>query len=313
MKVLYVVSGNKRKISPISYNQYKSIKPLLTSSDIYMVVGKGIVGYIKNIPSLRRKIKEFNPDLVHAHYSLCGYIAAFAGPKHIIVSLMGSDTEKYYINIINELYLRTFWNHVIVKSNNQKNKLSRINNISIIPNGVDIEKYEYIPKVTAQNKVGFDSSHRNLLFLANPERKVKNVRLAKEAVKIINNEKVVLNVVYDISYDEVNNYLQAADVLLLTSKYEGSPNTIKEAMAANCPIVSTDVGDVRWVLGNTKGCYIASYDAHDIAEKINMALEYSEKYGRTNGIERILKLGLDSDSVAKRIKDLYVKVIQNSK
>jgi len=313
MKVLYVVSGNKKTISPIFYNQYQSIKPLLKSSDIFMVVGRGLLGYLKNILLLRKKIKDYNPDLVHAHYSMCGCVAAHAGAKRLIVSLMGSDTEKIYLNIINKLYSKILWNHVIVKNNNQMNKMGNFKKISLIPNGVDINHFKTIPKSCVQKKVGYDPFNKNIIFIANPNRKVKNVKLAKEAVNNIKNQKVILNIVYDIPHHEVNYYLQAADVLLFTSIYEGSPNIIKEAMAANCPIVSTDVGDVRWVLGKTKGCYIASYDAYDIAEKINMALEYSEKYGRTNGRERILNLGLDSDSVAKRIKDLYVKVIQNSK
>ena len=39
--------------------------------------------------------------------------------------------------------------------------------------------------------------------------------------------------------------MNACDVALLTSIHEGSPQFIKEALACNRPIVSTDVGDVR--------------------------------------------------------------------
>lgn len=98
----------------------------------------------------------------------------------------------------------------------------------------------------------------------------------------------------------------AADVVLLTSLWEGSPNAIKEAMACNCPVVSTDVGDVREVIGNTEGCYISSFEPRDVAKKIQMALDFSK---RTNGKQSIIELGLDSKTVANKIINIYTKVI----
>src|SRR4030042_4531165 len=103
------------------------------------------------------------------------------------------------------------------------------------------------------------------------------------------------------------HYLNAADVLLLTSFHEGSPNVIKEAMACNCPVVSTDVGDVRWVVGNTSGYYISSFDPGELAEKIKLAIVFREKHRQTNGRDRISELGLDSETVAKKIIDVYKK------
>jgi glycosyltransferase involved in cell wall biosynthesis len=105
----------------------------------------------------------------------------------------------------------------------------------------------------------------------------------------------------------VPRYLNEADVLAFSSFMEGSPNVIKEAMACNCPIVSTDVGDVRWVLGDTKGCYIASFDPADFAKKMELAIHFSQVVGRTKGRQRIVALGLDMNTVAKRIMAVYKK------
>jgi len=68
---------------------------------------------------------------------------------------------------------------------------------------------------------------------------------------LVFNQNIRIITPYPISSDDVIAYINAADVLVLVSLKEGSPNVIKEAMACNCPIVSTDVGDVRWVFGET--------------------------------------------------------------
>jgi glycosyltransferase involved in cell wall biosynthesis len=105
-------------------------------------------------------------------------------------------------------------------------------------------------------------------------------------------------------------YYNAVDVILLTSLHEGSPNVVKEAMACNCPVVSTDVGDVRWLFGDTPGYFITSFDYKDVVEKIKLAINFREKYYQTKGRERIIDLGLDSGTVAGRIIDVYRQVLK---
>ena len=112
----------------------------------------------------------------------------------------------------------------------------------------------------------------------------------------------------DIPSDQVVYYYNAADVTLLTSLHEGSPNVIKEAMACNCPIVSTDVGDVKDVIADTDGCYITTYDPKDVVEKIKMALEFGK---RTKGRERIVQAGLDSKTIANKIINIYHQVLKS--
>ena len=99
--------------------------------------------------------------------------------------------------------------------------------------------------------------------------------------------------------------MNASDIVVLTSLREGSPNVIKEAMACNCPVVATDVGDIAWLFGNEPGHFLSGFDPQDVATKLNMALEFSEEYGRTSGRNRIIELGLDSESVARRIVGVY--------
>ena len=98
--------------------------------------------------------------------------------------------------------------------------------------------------------------------------------------------------------------------MLLTSFSEGSPQIVKEAMACNLPVVSTNVGDVEWLFGNEPGHYLTSFEPEDVAEKLKLAFDFKEKFGRTNGRQRIIELGLDSETIANKIVKIYRKIIK---
>jgi glycosyltransferase involved in cell wall biosynthesis len=104
--------------------------------------------------------------------------------------------------------------------------------------------------------------------------------------------------------------LNAADILLLTSFSEGSPQVIKEAMACNCPIVATDVGDVSWLFGLEPGHFTSSFSPEDVANKIILSLIFSESNKETKGRKRMIYLELDSKSIANKLITIYKYIIQ---
>jgi teichuronic acid biosynthesis glycosyltransferase TuaC len=144
-----------------------------------------------------------------------------------------------------------------------------------------------------------------VLFLGNKNRPGKNFPLVQAAIEQLGRPDIELVCPYPIAHQDIPQYLNDADLLAFPSFMEGSPNVIKEAMACNCPIVSTDVGDVSWVFGKTEGCYLASFDAGDFAKKIAVAINFSQAQGKTMGRQRIIELGLDMETVAKRIMEVY--------
>jgi glycosyltransferase involved in cell wall biosynthesis len=137
--------------------------------------------------------------------------------------------------------------------------------------------------------------------------------LAQAALSLAGFENTELVNPFPITHDQIPKYLNSASVLVVPSLMEGSPNVIKEAMACNCPIVSTDIGDVRWVFGDTRGCYLSTFDVQDFAERIREALEFAEGGCRTNGSKRIEELGLDTETVAKRLYKVYMNVLKKKK
>lgn len=322
MKVLMICSGKNGKASIIVQRQAKSIADQGIDTVLFLIYKGGFSGYLKSVPILRKELKSTQYDIVHAHYGLCGIIFLLTlVKKPIVISFMGDDilgsvgNEKKYtfagwiISIVNRVCARFVYNFSIVKSLQMRNKLLSDTSSAIIPNGVDLEVFYPIDHQIAKEELELNMYQAHILFASNKMRDEKNFNLVSEAIELITNYECHLLNVYSCNQTELNKYYNAVDVVVLSSFHEGSPNVIKEAMACNCPIVSTDVGDVKWVIGETEGCYLASYDPHDFAAKIINAIEFSKTKGRTNGRSRIIELGLDDKTIANKIIEVYKKVI----
>ncbi len=323
MRVLFVFSGNFKAfpVSPFTHAQAESLRVRGICVDYFPVRGKGWRNYLKNVGPLRRHLKANRYDLIHAHYSLCGWVAVLAalGRVPVVVSLMGDDAQGTFtapgriewrsrLLILLTCLLQPFVRAVISKSPELARVVWRRRISHVIPNGVRLEQFERIPG-GCRAALGLSSERQYVLFLGNPEDPNKNIDLVRRAVKHLCHPDVELLHPYPVKHEQVVQYLNSVDVLVLCSFAEGSPNVIKEAMACDCPIVSTPAGDAAWVMGNTEGCYIADYDPASFAEKLREALLFARQQGRTRGRARLLALGLDAETVAWRIESVYRQVL----
>ena len=310
MKVLFVASGNKAvgSVSAFVQSQFDSLAKAGLDMVMFPVVGHGAKGYLKHLFALRHLIREERPDIVHAHYSVCGYLASLAsfGLKNkVVVSLLGSfprETKK--LKQVRRC-VDKIWDATIVKSERSRRQLDR--RLPVIPNGVNMEFFTLIGQDEARRMVSFEVGKKYVIFVSNPARPEKCYPLAQKAVEALSDSNVVLVPVYNKSHVEVVTYMCAADVLLMTSSSEGSPNVIKEAMACNCPIVVTDVGDVHERLDGLDGCYVANTrEAGELAALLSKALQFGK---RTEGRQALLSQGLTTEMISQRIISIYNELL----
>ncbi len=311
MRVLVVCSGNfpdPEKNFSINQafihdqlsalNKYQNVE-----FDIFLIKGKGIWGYLSNIRKVGRKIRNGNYDLVHAHFCLSGLISVIASHIPVVVTFHGSDINNRLLNVISSI-TSLLAGHAIFVSDRMFRKVHvKAKRSSVIPCGVDFGLFYPESKEECMKIERMDSRFRYVLFSSAFNIRVKNVMLAQQAISLTGSS-VRLIELKNRSRDQVRTLINACDAVLMTSFTEGSPQIIKEAMACNCPIVSTDVGDVQDVIGNTAGCFICSYEPADLADKLRQALAFGK---RTTGRERIGHL--DNRIIAGKVYNFYLEVL----
>ncbi len=313
MRILFVSSGRQGKVNPIIQNQGESLRRAGVEVDFFIVPGRGWRSYLKAIKPLRKLIKEGHYDVIHAHYSWTAYLASIASSGlcvPMVVSLMGNDILDYwwYPGLARMVAKLKPWKEVIVKSQEMKLRVGMSCAI-VVPNGVNMERFSEKSKVECQEQLGWDTKKKHVLFPARKEDSRKNWPLAEGAVKMLpENIEIELHQMNGVPNDKTPIMYNAADVVVLPSFYEGSANALKEAMACNVPLVTTDMGDCRERIEGVEGCYVAkTYEVEEFAELLGRALAFD---GKIKGRERLLEDGIADFQIAERLVKIYESVIR---
>jgi glycosyltransferase involved in cell wall biosynthesis len=181
--------------------------------------------------------------------------------------------------------------------------------IKIIPNGIDLERFRPLDRHECRKRLGWHPDIFHVLFPSNSGDPVKRPELAHAAVACLRSMGVRSEVHHlcGIPNTEVPVWLNASNVVLLTSLHEGSPNVVKEALACDLPVVSVDVGDVRERIDGIEGCYISSPDPNELAAKLSLV---------RSGIRRVSGRphvqGLSLEHIAMHLSALYREALESA-
>lgn len=324
MKILEV-SRRKRnmstKISPFVYEQGDSLRALGNEVDYFLVDGKGLLSYFTQRKSLMRKITEFEPDVIHAHFGLSGITAILQHKVPVVITFHNGETLNWYVNLLCSIFSQRAKHVIYVAQHIYDLVYWKHKQYTILPCGVNMEECKVTPYAEARKQLGWSEDKKYILFGGAFENLRKNYPLLKQAIELTGRKDIEVIEMRGLNRQECTLRMCACDCFALPTHSEGSPQALKEAMACNCPIVATDTADIAHLLGNLPGHYILrnprktkerwdadERSASELAELLQQALKFK---GRTDGRKRIEELGLSNEMVAKTIMEIYKKVVES--
>lgn len=329
MKILIIGRYNPqfpKNLLPFVLEQGESLRGLGCTIEYFAIQGN----YILAVRELKKKIRAFQPDMIHAHYGLSAITAELQSAVPVVTTFHNGETLNPLVNFLTSIFsLRA--KHVVYVAQHIYDLLYfKHKHHSIIPCGVNMDDCVVMDQGEARKQLGMEDDKKYILFGGGFDNLRKNYALLRKVVERIEQSdwkpvyggercgNIVCLEMKGLSRAECVLRMNACDLFALPSHSEGSPQALKEAMACNCPVVATDIADVRHLLGDMLGHYILrnprptherwDADENSLDEMVALLKQALAFGGRTNGRERIMEMGLSNEQVAERLVRIYEEV-----
>lgn len=316
MRVLHVTTNYPTKEYPIFgifvKEQVESLQRIGVICDVFYCDGKnkGFKKYITYLPKLWRKALLGGYDIIHCHHALSAVLLTLTGAplfKRVVLSYQ-NDPEHEWGDFFFKLFNLRF-KKFIIKTPSPYLQMPKC---VYLPNGCNEHFFVPMDMMDCRKKLGWSFDKKYIIYMDSN----KGVRTQKRKDRF-DQTIVLLNSYYGWNVEEVvmrnveRNlvplYLNAANLHLISSDFEGSPNSVKECMCCNTPVVSTPVGNVREMIGDIQGAYVSKgFTAEELAELCDKVLRSDKPFV---GRESFLVKGYGMDHVAGELKQVYEELI----
>lgn len=260
--------------------------------------------------SLKAAFDREKYDVVHAWNVPSAVVMKFIKAKKKVLSVHGvyseqidalhSNTTSSIVSSAEEKILKladviTTDSKSVQKAYKEKLGLDFV----YLPAPLDTEKFKEIPEVKKiENQVAFvgrDSYEKGIDILKSIESKIKG------------------KVIYctDMPWKEAMTNLKASVVLVVPSRMESLPQSIKEAFYLKVPVVATSVGDIPDIVKNNEtGLLIPPNEPQSLINAINSSLEQKEDSARmaSNAYDLITK-NYPWEELLPKYVDFYEKLL----
>lgn len=317
MLILHITANYPTKEHPIFgifvKEQIESLQNQGIECDIFFSNGKeegGIKAHWSSVFKVRKLLREKHYDIIHCHHSISALILLLAGGafrNKCIVSYQNDPTREFGGKWLFRI-LYPFFNKIIIKNTGPYLKKKKV---VYLPNGTNSGFFKPMDKNACKEKLGWDKSLHYILYMDSNKgtRTQKRHDRYEETLHIV--QKTIPTIVSielsNTPREEIPIYMNACDLHLMTSDFEGSPNSVKECLCCNTPVVCTPVGNVPDMMGGIPGCYVTEgFTADELAECVKKVLTSKEKI---KGRELFLAKGYGIENVAKKLKTLYESIV----
>lgn len=275
---------------------------------------------VREIQRFRRCLREFKPDIVHAHYgTMTSFFCAVTCRQPLIITFRGTDVKwdqdvgKLQVWAGHVLSFLSTWraSAIICVADILKNELwtaALRRNAQVITGAVDLDLFKPLPREEARHRLGWALDEKIALFNVGNAPLRKRLDLAQSAVAVARRKFGELRLVTmggEVHPEQVPWMMNAADCLLMTSDVEGSPNVVKEAMSCNLPVVSVNVGDVVTQLRDVHPSRIVERTPEALGDAVAAMLALNS---RSNGRE-IAERELSEHLMVERVMAVYARVM----
>ena len=279
--------------------------------------------------------------IVHSHLDcMSAYPLSHAKKAGVPVRIAHAHNKsqdkniKYPLKIVSKIFIPHYATHLFACGGEAGEWMFNGKDFNIIHNAIDSEKYSYSEIIRREVReefhlqgkfvighVGRFSPQKNHEFIVEVFDQLQKERTnsilllvgdgnGRERIKeIIRQRKIEDKVIFTGIRSDVNRLMQAMDVFLFPSLYEGLPVTMIEAQAAGLPcVVSSEVPKETEITKLVKRVSLRKSEKDWISE-ILMA----ENIERCNQTVQIKKNGYDIVENAKRLQKFYLEIGEKCK
>ena len=264
------------------------------------------------LSSLKSLVDRDSYDIVHGFNVPSAYAMKYAKGKKKILSIHGVFSEQ-----VDSLHSKSVsslaksaesqvlqWPDKLTTDSKATQKLYK--------KKFDID-FEYLPSPLDTNmfkKIDSTEKIENQVAYVGRDSHEKGIDILKAAESKING-----NVVYctDRSWEDAMKIIKSSSMVVVPSRMESLPTTVKEAFYLNIPVIGTDVGGIPELIKNNEtGIIVPPDNPSSLAQAVNELLSDKEKAEKlaTNG-NTFVKNNMTWDVILPKYIQFYEDLLKN--
>ncbi|EMF0716001.1 glycosyltransferase [Citrobacter freundii] len=328
------------KIMIISLTDILDVKPRTTSIEVVSLgLKKNLTNILPSLLKARKLLTVFKPDIVHSHMyhaNIFSRLLRLIKGMPVLVctahnTVEGGMLRMFMYRVTDRLAtINTNVSQDAVDSFIQKGAVSS-NRMIFMPNGIDVSRFDFVESYRIERRKEINVSNDELLLLS-----VGRLTAAKDYNNLLhafsiflkdNNAKLAIigtgelaidlkalaielginsNIIWLNRRDDVNQWMSAMDVYVMSSAWEGMPLVLCEAMASKGCIVTTDCGGTKDLVEHV-GFVVEKQNARHLSLGLEKAckLTHGERVVIGERARERVRLKYSIDAICKKWLTLY--------